>query len=164
MTNGPGGTNQRLYQCRLLLDQCPSTEASLHKALVESSAIQLYLAYRCYLNELADAYRVQGPISRLEELVSRMPVVTSELDFLVHLEAKSDSWLGSLIDYVCSLGWESLSAQAGASPSSSAVAGSLIVSDRPQTSAADMSFDLVRSWYLSLDRLIEQQRSMRQES
>jgi hypothetical protein len=163
MAIGPGLTNQRLYQCRLLLDQSPSMEASLHNALVESSAIQLHLAYRCYLNELADAYRVQGPILSLEQLVSRAPVVTSELDVLVHLEATHDSWLGALNGYINSIGWEaSVSLPGPDSPPDIGVASSLIVSDRPSQDVT--SFDLVENWYRSLERLIEQQRSLRQES
>ena len=154
MSQWIGFTNQKLYQCRLLLAQREqASDASLAKALEESALYQLHDAWRSYLQELADMVSLRDTVTSLPDLLQRAPLVTGEMNELRQLTGNSFSWLAQMLSAVSAL------QQPGVNrPRSAAEAVTLI------SIADDSSATPVNSWLKDLTRLIEGQRENRQES
>lgn len=97
--NPAGLVNQRLYHCRLLLDQVDAAApAALVAALEESALLQLRLGYACYLQELAELLRGPAWPARAGELRAALRAQgrdAAEVEHLEHLE--SSGWLGDLL-------------------------------------------------------------------
>ena len=95
--NWVGQTNQRLYQCRLMLEQVElAVNHALATALEDGAVLQLGAAYRCYLNELAGLVNVNGKVNDLSELFAKAAFAIADMQELQQLEADIYGWLGQL--------------------------------------------------------------------
>ncbi|WP_369857798.1 DUF6586 family protein [Candidatus Thalassolituus haligoni] len=155
--NWVGQTNQRLYQCRLLQEQiCAGQEPALQQALDDAALLQLFAAYRCYLNELALAAGVTNRVDSLTQLLQQTALVTGDMRQWQALSADTFSWFCRFLQVVEQLGW----------PDTQAVDSSLAteVSGLIASSASSDEDDSVSHWLASFHRLIDEQRANQRES
>jgi hypothetical protein len=159
--NWVGQTNQRLYQCRLLLEQSPAAaEASLSQALTQglndAALLQLLAAYRCYLNELAQAAGVNNRVESLPQLLQQTSLVTGDMRQWQALSEDVFSWFYRFLHAVERLGWPEV-------PSvEPALATHLITSTADYPVSGD-GHD-VSDWLACFHQLIDEQRANQRES
>ncbi len=96
-------TNQKLSRVKMLLvqlEQADNDDANLIAAMAEAVLLELGLAYRCYLSELASAYGVTAQLpssaAALAATLAEQPVYVAEVDELANLE-KAQQWPHTLL-------------------------------------------------------------------
>lgn len=154
MSQWIGFTNQKLYQCRLLLAQRDKTEdASLARAAEEGAIHLLNDAWLSYLQELGDMVAFRQPVNSLTELMAQCRMTTGEMRELTQLADNSYSWLAQFL-----LAVPALNRPDAVRPSAPADGGLIAVSmdTGPDTQVDD--------WYRELQGLIDRQRENRQET
>ncbi|MBM97468.1 MAG: hypothetical protein CMI09_16645 [Oceanospirillaceae bacterium] len=145
-------TNHKLYQCRLLAEQMvEANQPELAEALEEAAVLQLWAAYRSYLNELGEMVSLPIQVATLEELKQQARLVTGEMRELEQLEDNEFSWLGQLLHAAGKLGWP------GARASQAQNANLIAAVNQPDTGSLTV-------WYSELNALIDRQRDNRHES
>ncbi|WP_368501369.1 DUF6586 family protein [Oceanobacter sp. 5_MG-2023] len=159
--NWVGQTNQRLYQCRLLLEQLPAAaEANQGQALTQglndAALLQLLAAYRCYLNELAQAAGVNSRVESLPQLLQQTSLVTGDMRQWQALSEDVFSWFYRFLQAVEQLGWPALS---GVEPM---LATRLITSTADDPVSGDG--EDVSGWLACFHQLIDEQRANQRES
>ena len=153
MSQWIGFTNQKLYQCRLLLAQREqAADAVLSRALEESALYQLTDAWRSYLQELGDMVSFREPVTSLQDLLQRAPMVTGEMRELSQLADKPFSWLTQML------------AAVPAQQQPDAVKAAVTAQPGRISLAQESSSSPVIQWWQELSRLIDAQRENRQES
>ena len=146
-------TNHKLYQCRLLAEQiADASQPELAEGLEEAALLQLWAAYRSYLNELGEMVALSVQVSSLTELMQQSHLVTGEMKELEQLESNEFSWLAQLLGAAGKLGWP-------LGRSSKANAGDNLIAVVNQQDGGDLAY-----WYAELDKLIDRQRDHRLES
>jgi len=157
--------NQRLYFCRLLLEQLESAGGTsspmLERALWQSALYQLESAYRFYLCEVASTYRCRQPeqIHSVTELVAALELMgkhPSEAQEIANLEQLPGSWLFQLLSayrQMLVIQQEQVSEQ-------SPIA---VVQIRPESEIQDLNTDVLNTWRESFNELIERHRQHMQE-
>ncbi len=159
MSQWIGFTNQKLYQCRLLLAQLAEVQSAppvLQQALEESALYQLRDAWLSYLAELGDMVAYRQPVRSLAELLQHAPMTTGEMRELQQLADDGFSWLAQML---------------AAADAQTRPAGLNQPAQVVQTMDAPVKIALVETpespvagWLLDLTRLIDGQRANRQES
>ena len=145
-------TNHKLYQCRLLAEQMvEASQPELAEALEEAAVLQLWAAYRSYLNELGEMVSLPIQVATLEELKQQARLVTGEMRELEQLEDNEFSWLGQLLHAAGKLGWP------GVRASQAQNANLIAAVNQPDTGSLTV-------WYSELNALIDRQRDNRHES
>ncbi len=158
MSQWIGFTNQKLYQCRLLLEQLTAQQpapAALQQALEESALYQLRDAWLSYLAELGEMVAYRQPVHSLESLLQNTPMTTGEMRELQQLAGNGFSWLAQMLAATDAQGRPTGLNQPSAVPAVE-VSGRIALTAAPQS--------LVSGWLQNLTCLIEDQRANRQES
>ncbi len=154
MSQWIGFTNQKLYQCRLLLAQREqASDVVLSRALEESALYQLADAWRSYLQELGDMVSFRESVTSLQDLLQRTPMVTGEMRELSQLADKPFSWLTQMLAAVPAQQQpDAVQTPVRAQP------GCISMAQESSPSSP------VSQWWQELSRLIDAQRENRQES
>lgn len=156
MSQWIGFTNQKLYQCRLLLEQLAAQQSAapaLQQTLEESALYQLRDAWLSYLAELGDMVAYRQPISSLSALLQHAPLTTGEMRELQQLVDNGFSWLAQMLAAADAQGRPSTLHQPAAQQQVPARIALAVSSSSP-----------VVAWLQDLTCLIETQRANRQES
>ncbi|MCA6058213.1 MULTISPECIES: DUF6586 family protein [unclassified Thalassolituus] len=159
MSQWIGFTNQKLYQCRLLLEQLAAQQSAapaLKQALEESALYQLRDAWLSYLAELGDMVAYRQPVRSLESLLQNAPLTTGEMRELQHLAENGFSWLAQMLAAADAQGRPSGMNQPAAAVQTVEAQGRIALVATPHSPVA--------GWLQDLTRLIEDQRANRQES
>lgn len=149
-----GFTNQKLYQCQLLLTEREKAAGNpvLSSALESGALHLLHDAWLSYLQELGEMVKFREPVLSLADLLSRSPLVTGEMRELEHLAENGFSWVAQFLAAVADLNRQAVvKTQAPA-------ADNLLISTR------DESDSQIPFWWRSLSAIIDNQRENRQES
>jgi len=155
MSSWIGFTNQKLYQCRLLLDAYRACQQpALASALDESALYQLHDAWLSYLHELADMVSFRESVTSLQDLTEKVNLVTGEMRELQQLADDAFSWLSQMLKAVGAL----------KRPDTPQVVSA--AADTPQTISltAEITESQVGRWWSALNSVIDAQRENRQES
>ncbi|WP_430462057.1 DUF6586 family protein [Thalassolituus sp. LLYu03] len=149
-----GFTNQKLYQCRLLLSERDKVVDNkvLAKALEEGALHLLHDAWLSYLQELGEMVTFREPVSSLSDLLGRASMITGEMRELSQLADNGFSWLAQMLSAV-----DALNRQPMPKVQATDAMQLLVV-------AEEVSESQVSDWWRDLSRLIERQRENRQES
>ncbi|MCA6063144.1 DUF6586 family protein [Thalassolituus marinus] len=154
MSQWIGFTNQKLYQCRLLLAQRSAADGgALIKALEEGATHLLHDAWLSYLQELGEMVAYRQPVSSLEQLMTSCPLPTGEMRELAQLAENSFSWLAQMLNGIAALSRPDTVRQQAASNG----IGLISLTDTSDSTQVD-------DWFRSLQGLIDLQRENRQES
>lgn len=159
MSQWIGFTNQKLYQCRLLLEQLASLQsapAALQQALEESALYQLRDAWLSYLAELGDMVAYRQPVRSLAELQQQAAMTTGEMRELQQLADNGFSWLAQMLAAAEAQGHPAGQSQPAATVQVMDIPGRIALVATPQSPVA--------WWLQNLTRLIDGQRANRQES
>lgn len=152
--------NQRLYFCRLLLEQLDTSgDASspmLKMALWQSALYQMESAYHFYLREVASTYRCRQPeqIHSVTELVAALELMgkhPSEAQEIANLEQLPGSWLFQLLSayrQMLVIQQEQVSEQ-------SPIA---VVQISPESEIQELNTELLNAWREAFNELIERHR------
>lgn len=151
--------NQRLLYARLLGEASRKTDNShLATALRESGVLQLMLAYRFHLQEIAETYQCSGAetITNPRELCNllfareKSPAEAEEIATLIE---DSDSWLSQLC-----LSYESFFQVAKPVDSLVEDAGDSISLVDISSALPSLDDDLLSSWQEKLDEMVQRHR------
>ncbi|MCD8521269.1 MAG: hypothetical protein LRY66_07770 [Saccharospirillaceae bacterium] len=159
MSQWIGFTNQKLYQCRLLLEQLSSLQsapAALQQALEESALYQLRDAWLSYLAELGEMVAYRQPVHSLAELRQQAAMTTGEMRELQQLAENGFSWLAQMLAAAEAQGQPAGQNQPAAAVQVMDIPGRIALVATPQSPVA--------GWLQNLTRLIDDQRANRQES
>ena len=152
--------NQRLYFCRLLLEQSESVGDNftpmLEQALRQSALYQLESAYHFYLGEVASTYRCRQPeqIHSVTELIAALELMgkhPSEAREIANLEQQPGSWLFQLMSahrQMRAIQQEQVSEQ-------SPIA---VVQISPESEVQELTSDLLNNWRDAFNELVERHR------
>ena len=154
--------NQRLFFCKLLLQQEKMTDIGLPKleeALCQSALYQLQGAYSFYLREIAVSYQFRTPetISSVEDLaaalasINKHPAEAQEINGLVENNA---SWLARMLSAYQQL--SSLPEQGEPTD----LGRSLGLIDVTQVNDDALNARQLSAWQAALTEMIERHREM----
>lgn len=153
-------TNQRLYQCQLLLAEASRLSddvagRALAVALEDGAIVQLLAAYKCYLNELAEAVNHRQLVTDLEGLISSATLVTGDMKQFQQLESDGYSWLAELKRDHDGIGLPQALSQPVVAVTPGLIASSSVMPSRAET---------VATWMAEFQSIIDIQRDNKRES
>jgi len=153
-------TNQRLYQCQLLLAEAAKHSdgvagRALATALEDGALVQLVAAYKCYLNELAEAVNHRQFVTDLDALITSATLVTGDMKQFQQLESDDYSWLAEL-----KRGHDGIGLPQAVSQPVVPVTPGLIASSSAMPSRADS----IAGWMAEFQSMIDVQRDNKRES
>lgn len=165
MSEWIGYTNQRIYQAYLVCQEAGGLHenATLQQAMLESCAHMTFIAYRSYLNELAEKYKCRMRIANLTELMTAVPLKTSEISELANLESQPDSWLSTLLFISRATGWPN-STQNTVESHQDSLPHNIIATDGSSFEKEELSAKQLKGVLRHLENLIEHQRSFNVEN
>ncbi len=165
-------TNQKLYFCRLHLDQLKSAEHSagwskhaLVESYMESVLFHLACAYSSFLREIAEVYRISpenvDTLEQLEQALSDQGLEAPEAKELVQL-ASSDSWLSQLLAAYQACWTAEEREQAQRSPHAS-LSEIHVVQVNPDHTEECEVIEQLEQWLVAFRELVERHRESMKE-
>lgn len=159
--------NQKLAYVKALEALLVADEHGLSRlqqqALIDASVFHLVSAYRFYLRELGENYRVKNLalINNIEQLISALNAIDkspSEAAEIAMLEAQAESWLASLLSYYDLLQQSPVAVKEAKAFPSDGLIQVVDLTEMPSTSASPLTTHDITATLNSFRNLIQRQR------
>ncbi len=159
--------NQKLAYVKALEALLVADEHGLSRlqqqALIDACVFHLVSAYRFYLRELGENYRVKNLalINNIEQLIIALNAIDkspSEAAEIAMLEAEAESWLASLLSYYDLLQQSPVAVKEAKAFPSDGLIQVVDLTETPSTSASPLTTHHITAALNSFRHLIQRQR------